>query len=149
MITLTEEGDYPGDYKALIRDYGEEAIRCCIDSWNGLCPQYQLTNVTEVIHKKRGLFHSHDIEILEEEGGYGQISKISFEVNQHLTSKAFRKHKDSPQIVVDCCTWWDCGKCRETHGWKNHITVDVMKGCVTDFPEVNPASPHLFCCPVP
>ena len=151
MIALTEGGgvDYSKNHSVFIRDHGEQAIQCCIDEWNKLCPQYQLTNMIEVMHRKRWLFHSHDVTVLKEGGGEGQISKIAFEVNEHLTAKALRKHKDSPIIVVDCCTWWDCGECHETHGWSKHITVDVMAGHVSDFPEITPAAPHFFCCPLP
>ena len=152
---MAEEGgversvDYFRDSAALIKDYGDKAIQCCISAWNELCPQHQLNNITEVMHGKRGIFHSHDVAILEEAGGYGQISKITFEVNGHLTAKYLRKYKDSPRIVVDCCTWWDCGDCKQTHGWSDHIVVDAMENCVTEFPEITPASPHFFCCPLP
>ncbi len=149
-MALVKEGgvDYPKDAKTLIRDYGEQAIQCCIGEWNKLCPQYSLTNVTEVKHQKRRLFHTHDVAVLEEGGGPGQISRVAFEVNEHLTAKALRKHPDTPMIVLDCSIWWDWGT-SQVHGWSSHIAVDVTKGHVTEFPEITPAAPHFYCCPLP
>ncbi len=133
---------------ALIRDHGDKAIRCCVDSWNELCPQHLLTNLTEVKHRKRWLFCGHDMTMLEEGGDYGEISKIAFEINEHLTSKALRRHKDSPVIILNCWIWWNFGK-EQVHGWFNHITIDVIKDRVTQFPQIIPPTSHVHCCPLP
>ena len=149
MIVLAKEGeiDYSKNPSAFIRDYSDQAIQCCIKSWNELCPEHQLTNLTEVTHRKKWIFFGHDIAILEECKEEGEISKIVFEINEYLTAKAIRKNPDSPVMVLNCWTWWNCEH-HQVHGWMDRITVDVMNGCVTNFPEISPATPHVhFCSP--
>ena len=140
--------DYPKDVDTLIKDYGDEAIRCCISSWNQLCPHHPLTNVTEILHRNRYRFYGHDVSLLKEEGTRGEISEIAFDVNKHLTAKALRKHPDSPIVVLNCRTWWNYGT-GEARGWTGHIEVDVAEGCVKKFPEVIPVTQHSDLWPIP
>lgn len=135
---LEEGGDYPKDPATLIKNCGGKCIQCCLDSWNGLCPGHPLTNVTEVTHQKRWLLFGHDTTVLEEVGGYGEISKIAFEVNGHLTAKALQQNSGSPVIVLNCRIWWQCGIHHQVHDWLKHITMDVEKCCVENFPEIVP-----------
>jgi hypothetical protein len=132
----------------LLRDHGEQAIQCCINTWNQLCPLYPLTNLTEVIHRKRWLFLGPDVVTLEQNGRCGQISRIVFGINRRLTAKALRKYTDPPLIIVNCWICWNCGASR-VRGWPSRIVVDVVKDCVAQFPDVVPATPHVYCCPLP
>jgi hypothetical protein len=148
IMTGEGEGDHPKDLAALLKEHGEQAIQCCIDTWNQLCPQYPLTNVTEVTRRKRWLFFGSDVVALEQDGSCGQISKIAFGINKRLTAKALRKHRDSPLIIVNCWICWDCGA-EQVRGWSSHIVVDVVRGCVAQFPDITPSTPHVHCCPLP
>ena len=141
----TDHTKYPA---TLIKEYGDQAIRCCISAWNQLCPQHQLTNLSDMVHEKPPLLCGHEVTSLKEEGTRGEISKIMFEVSQHLTKKALRKNPDLPVIVLNCWTWWNYGT-EQVHGWPNHIEVDVEKGCVIKFPEIVPPTPRLYCDPCP
>jgi hypothetical protein len=147
---MAKEGgkDYPKDPVTLIKEYGDQAIKCCINSWNQLCPQHQLTNLTDMIHEKHRLLLGHEVTSLKEDGTRGEISKLMLEVSQHLTKKALRKNPDSPVIVLNCWTWWNY-EIEQVHGWSNHIEVDVKKGCVIEFPEIVPPTPHLHSYPCP
>jgi len=62
------EDDYSRKPAVVIRDHGGQAIQCCVHSWNQLCPQYPLTNTTEVMHRKRWLFSGSDVVIFEQNG---------------------------------------------------------------------------------
>ena len=149
MALMRESGtDYPRNAHALVEEYGDQAIQCCIDSWNQLCPDHPLTNLTQMDHRRRWLFCGHDVTSLKEDGVFGEISKIAFEVNQHLTAKALHKHPDSPVIILNCWTWWNYGK-EQVHGWLNHIEVDVVNGNVALFPEIAPPTPHSHSYPLP
>ena len=138
----------PEDPAKLIKDYGDQVIKCCINSWNQLCPQHQLTNLEEMTRRKRWLFCGHEVTSLKEEGARGEISKLMLEVNEHLTRKALRKHPDSPVIILNCWTWWNYGR-EQVHGWLEHIEVDIEKGCVTKFPEILAPAPHMYVYPSP
>ncbi len=138
----------PENVRMLLRDHGDQAIQCCINAWNQLCPDYPLTNTTEVMHRKRWLFFGPDIVDLEQGGDCGQISRIAFGLNGRLTARAFRKHRDLPSVIVNCWIHWNCGETC-VRGWSKHIAVDVMKDCVAQFPDVIPATPHVHCCPLP
>lgn len=139
--------EYSINAKKLIEDYGDQAIQCCVNEWNQLCSEHPLTNVTKIAHQKRWRFFGHDVAVLEEDGACGEICKIELEINQHLTAKAIRKHPDSPVIVLNCRTWWNCEE-EKVHGWSYHIEIDVMKCCITQFPEIIPVTPHVYSYPL-
>jgi hypothetical protein len=144
-------GESEDDYRKLaevLRDDGGQAIQCCVNSWNQLCPQYPLTNTTEVIHRKRWLFSGSDVVALEQNRDCGQISRIAFGINKRLTAKAFRKHRNLPLVVVNCWICWNCGATR-VRGWSNRIAVDIARDCIVQFPRIIPATPHVHCCPLP
>ncbi len=147
---LVEEGiaDYPKDSATLIQHYGERAIQCCIDSWNQLYSQYPLSNLTEVLRRKKRLFYSSDVTVLEQGETPGRISRISFGINKRLTARALRRDGDSLLIAVNYRIWWNC-EGDQVRGWSDHIMVDVTKDCVTQFPEITPATAHFHCCPLP
>lgn len=147
-MTKDRRTHHQKDHESLIKEYGDQAIKCCINSWNQLCPKHQIANLTEMEHRKRWLFCGHEVTSLKEEGASGEISKLILEVNEHLTKKALRKHPESSVIVLNCWTWWNYEK-EQVHGWLDHIEVDVEKGCVTQFPEIAPPTPHVHVYPLP
>ena len=147
---LVEGGvaDHPKDSATLIQHYGEQAIQCCIDSWNQLCSMYPLSNVTEVVRRKRWLFCGSDVNVLEQREADGQISRITFGINRGLTARALQKSTDSSPVVVNCWIWWNC-EGEQVRGWSDYIVVDITKNCVLRFPEITPATAHFHCCPLP
>ena len=143
-----ERTEYPRDAAALINLYEDEAIRCCIDSWNQLCSEHPLTNATEVAHRKRFRFCGHNVAMFRADEICGEISKVAFEANKHLTAKALKENPDLPVMVLNCWTWWRC-ESGNVRGWIGHIEIDVAKRCVTQFPEIHSAIHHLELWPVP
>ena len=148
IVTGRSAKDDPKDAAALCRDRGDRAVQCCISEWNRLCPQYPLTNVTEVIHRKRWLFFGPDVCCLEQNGGCGQISRVTFGINRRLTARALRRQGNLPIIMLNCWICWNCGA-TQVRGWSNHIAIDVSRDCVVQFPHITPVTPHVYCCPLP
>jgi len=132
---------YPKSNAMLLKDYHDQAIQCCINSWNQLCPSYPLAKVTEVTKQKRlGLFGS-DVAFIVKSGNGEEISRIVFEINNRLTARAFRKHHESLLVIVDFRIWWNYDGYL-VRGWLNHIMVDVVNNCVVNFPQITPTSPY-------
>ena len=129
-------------YTAPLKEYGEQAIQCCIDSWNRLCPQYPLTNVTAAKRRKRWSFVGPDVVTLEQAGDCGQISRITFGINGYASRSALRKRAEPPKITVNCWIHWNCEITR-VRGWSDRIVVDIEKDCVVQFPNVVPMTPHI------
>ncbi len=135
-------------YAALLEEHGEQAVRCCIDTWNQLCPRYPLTNVAEVARRKRWAFFGPDIVTLEQGGECGQISEITFGVSRRLSRSGLRRSTDSLLIIVNYSVYWNCGGTR-VRGWSGRIVVDVEKDCVVQFPDVISVTPHVHWHPLP
>ena len=150
VTTLTANGkiEYPRKVSEFIKEYGDQAIKRCVDSWDQTSPQHQIKDLTNMAHGKRWWFCGGDTTFLSQNGICIEISKVAFEVNKHLTAKALRKHPESPVIVLAYWTWWNCGK-KQVRGWCGHIEVNVETGRVIDLPGMSPATPHISLWPVP
>ena len=146
-MTTDKKIEYPQKVSEFIREYGDYAIKCCIDSWDQICHQYQIKNLTNTAHRKRWWFCGGDATFLSQNGTCAEISKVAFEVNKHHTAKAFRKHPEPPVIVLTCWTWWNCGT-KQVRGGYSHIEVDVEKGRIVNSPKIAPAAPHISLWPV-
>ncbi len=136
------------DSAIAFREYTDQAIRCCIDTWNQLCPQHPLMNLTEIVWRKRWSLSGSDIAVLEQSGECGQISKITFGVSRQLAQRTFLKHGDQLLVTVDCQICWNCGTER-VRGWSNCIVVDIKGNRVVQFPDVTCVTPHFHWYPLP
>ena len=132
----------PKSYTALLEERDEQAIQCCINTWNQSCPQYPLMNTTEVAHRKRWFFSGSDVVTLEQTGECGHISRVTFGVNSRLTRSGLREHADSQLVTVNFWVSWNCESTR-VRGWSDHIVVDVGEGRVVRFPEISAVTRHV------
>jgi hypothetical protein len=139
---------YANGCTAMLKKYGEQAVQCCINTWNQLCPDYPLTNLKEVTHRKRWVLFGSDVYILEQNGPCGHISKIVFGVNRRHTAKALQRNEDLPLMTLNCWIWWNCGE-NWVRGWSNRIVVDLAKNRVVDSIYAIPITPHVHWCPLP
>lgn len=139
--------DHAKNSAVFIQHYDDQAIQCCIDSWNKLCSLYPLVNVTEVVQRRRWLVFGPRVTVLKQGEELGEISRIAFSINRGLTAKVLQKNRDSSLIVVDCLTWWNCED-NQARGWPDRIVVDAERNCVTQFPEIVPAKSCLYCYPL-
>lgn len=140
--------DYTESPATFVQHYGDQAIQCCIDSWNKLCSSHPLANVTQAVQRRRWLVFGPRVTVLKQGEELGEISKIAFSVNGGLTARILRENKDSSLVVVNCLTWWN-REDNQVRSWPDQIVVDIEKNCVTQFPEIAPAESCLYCCPLP
>ena len=140
--------DYSKDHAVLLKNHTDQAIRCCINAWNQLCPQHPLTNLTKAVQRKRWWLFGSEVVVLEQSGDCGQISKITLGINKRHTRRTFRKYGDQLLMTVNCWICWNCGAER-VRGWPDHIVVDVKGNCVVRFPDVARATPHVHWYPLP
>jgi hypothetical protein len=132
---------YTKDNEMLLKNCHERAIQCCIDSWNQICPEHPLSNITKVAKQKQWRLFNSGIAIVVKSGNKGDVSKIVFEINNKLTAKAFRKHHESQLVVVNCRIWWNYDGYL-VRGWIDHIVVDAVNNKVVDFPQITPSFPY-------
>jgi hypothetical protein len=129
------------NFTTFIRTYEEQAIQCCIKTWNQFCSEYPIKSNYKITKKKRILSIGNDINIIDMANANGDISKISFSVDNRITMKSLRKNDDSPKIFVACRIWWNYDGYK-VRGWLDHIEFDVSKDCITQFPQIRPIYPY-------